>query len=130
VWRPNTEFHWKASKGVEELRAIRTIKEGEEITDAYLDLTAEVGGLGAREGRPRGDGEWKEEESGRSGEKEEEEREKKMRKGRGREWEDEENGMLRREVKQREREEEENRKRRIGREREDEKSGKRRRVGC
>ncbi len=41
--RPNTEFHWNSEKKVEELRASRDIQEGEELTDAYLDLTAEVG---------------------------------------------------------------------------------------
>jgi hypothetical protein len=42
--RPNTEFHWNSEKKVEELRASSDIQEGEELTDAYLDLTAEVGG--------------------------------------------------------------------------------------
>jgi hypothetical protein len=42
---------------VEELRASRDIKEGEELTDAYLDLTAEVGrGSTAEVGRGGGGG--------------------------------------------------------------------------
>ena len=40
--RPNTEFHWSPEKRVEELRASRDIEEGEELTTAYLDLTAKV----------------------------------------------------------------------------------------
>ncbi len=42
---------------MEELRASRDIKEGEELTDAYLDLTAEVGrGSTAEVGRGGGGG--------------------------------------------------------------------------
>ncbi|XP_023330711.1 SET domain-containing protein 5 [Eurytemora carolleeae] len=39
--RPNSEFHWNPEQGYEELRASRCILEGEEITDCYLDLTAQ-----------------------------------------------------------------------------------------
>ena len=38
--RPNTEFHWDAAAGREELRAARPVRAGEELTDCYLDLTA------------------------------------------------------------------------------------------
>ena len=40
--RPNTEFHWNSEEGVEELRAARDIRQGEELTDSYLDLTVQV----------------------------------------------------------------------------------------
>merc|ERR1711971_552775 len=39
--QPNTEFHWEAAQGAEHLRAIRDIREGEELLDCYLDLTLE-----------------------------------------------------------------------------------------
>ena len=35
---PNTEFHWDSELEEEHLRAIRDIKEGEELLDCYLDL--------------------------------------------------------------------------------------------
>ena len=36
---PNTEFHWESESQEEHLRAIRDIREGEELLDCYLDLT-------------------------------------------------------------------------------------------
>ena len=35
---PNTEFHWDSELREEHLRAIRDIREGEELLDCYLDL--------------------------------------------------------------------------------------------
>ena len=45
--RPNTEFSWSESGGVEELRVSRAIAPGEELTDCYLDLTAQGRDTGA-----------------------------------------------------------------------------------
>jgi len=39
--RPNCEFHWCQERGLQELRASRSIEEGEELTDCYLDLSLE-----------------------------------------------------------------------------------------
>ena len=47
--RPNTEFSWSQSRGLEELRVSRAISPGEELTDCYLDLT--VQGRDTRAGR-------------------------------------------------------------------------------
>ena len=49
--RPNTEFHWDAAAGAEQLRAVRDIRRGEELTDCYLDLT--LAGRVTREQRRR-----------------------------------------------------------------------------
>ena len=38
--RSNTEFCWSAAAGAEELRSIRAMERGEELTDCYLDLAS------------------------------------------------------------------------------------------